>query len=70
MGNPFKDVSIKQIEDAVSAALTTLVGKEVKVEIGSLELRDDLVSSGLANFPVVATVKTDYSEGVDEFGGF
>ena len=61
MGNPFRDVSIKQIEEAVSAALTTLIGKKVEVAIGSLELCNEWVSAGKASFPVTATMKPDYS---------
>ena len=65
MGNPFKDVSIKQIEEAVSAALTTLMGKEVSVEIGSLDLHDEWASAGKASFPVVATVIREHDKVLD-----
>ena len=58
MSNLFKKHSIEAIEQCVAEALSKLVGADIGVEIGGLEIGNGLVGQ-TAKFDVGATVKPD-----------
>ena len=60
MSNPFKKHSIEAIEQCVAEALSKLVGADIGVEIGGLEIGGGLVGQ-TAKFDVRAAIRRDAS---------